>query len=137
MQNGSTNQLHIIVYHVPGNLAATRGPAIFEYGLIAIDGNIIFGNTEVPVKLRSCRYDLGIFLKAPGSFLYHGKSLRKQFFQYFLELLVSVLFQLVNFLVNGVFAYQVVKGKFFRPPVRVLDLRIDFLYVVLDTLAEL
>jgi hypothetical protein len=61
MQNDTTDQLYIVVDHVPCYDSASSRPGIFKYGIITFNADIIFFDTEISVELRGFRNDLCIF----------------------------------------------------------------------------
>ncbi len=74
VQHNTTDQLYIIVYHVPGHLATGGRPGIFENGFISINGYIVFFYTQVTVHIGGRGNEFSIFFKTAGRFLHYGKS---------------------------------------------------------------
>ena len=94
MKNHTTDELHIIVNHVPGNFGTTGYPAIFINGLVPFYRYIFFFYTQVTVQLCCCGNNFFIFFEATGRFFYYGKCFGKNFKKYFFNLFVAVFFSL-------------------------------------------
>ncbi len=63
VQNDTTEQLYIVVYHVPDRIVTTGYPVVLVDGLIAFNAYEIFGSGQMAVELRSGYRDFFIFGK--------------------------------------------------------------------------
>ena len=80
MQNGATNQLHIVVNHVPVHQASGGHPAGFEDRLVSFDGDIVFYHPQFAVKRGSGRGKFFIFLQTPTGLFYSSECFREDLF---------------------------------------------------------
>ncbi len=108
MKGYPTDQLDIVVDHVPGYLIAPGNPFIAPYCLITLNSYAFPGCREIPVVLQCRDLKKFVLLESSGSLLHYGKSPWQKgiesflylFFNNFLQLvsLVVILFLLVNIL---------------------------------------
>ena len=136
MQHSTTDQLYIVVGHIPGNGTSGGAPAILINGLVAADLDIILFDTEVAVVFGGGGAYFGLLAEATGGFFDHGKGFRKDLFQGFLDLLVAFFFEFVYFLVNGIASVQVGRGECFGLLLFFGDLGIDVAQLFADAGAE-
>ena len=108
MQYITTDQLHIIVHHVPGDGAAGGGPGVFINGFIALDGKVVFFNGQRLIEFGGGYFDGGIFCKTAAGFLYNGKCFGENFEQDDFQLFVLILFQFIDLLIEIVAAIDIV-----------------------------
>ena len=74
MEHHTTDELHVIVHHIPGDQVATCHPGVLVDSLIAIDGDKIFTLTsQLAVSLSGSHFDGFILLETTSRLLDHGK----------------------------------------------------------------
>ena len=61
VQNDTTEQLYIVVYHVPDRIVTTGYPVILINGLIALDAYKVFCSSQLAVEISGGNYDFFIF----------------------------------------------------------------------------
>ena len=61
MQNDTTEQLYIVVYHVPDRIVTTGYPVILINGLITLDAYKVFCSSQLAVEISGGNYDFFIF----------------------------------------------------------------------------
>ena len=101
VKNYTTEQLYIVVYHVPYGIVSACLPMVTVYGLVAVDCHEI----EVCCKITvcdCCRYNnLFVLCKTACAVLDNGKSLGKGFVECFVELLKHLFLQFVYLVENS------------------------------------
>ena len=74
MEHHTTDELHVIVHHIPGDQVATCHPGVLVDSLIAIDGDKILTLTsQLTVSLGGSHFDGFILLETASRLLDHGK----------------------------------------------------------------
>ena len=95
VQNDTSDQLHIVMNHIPGNHIAASHPAVVPDCGIILYLDIIEPCGKILVKISGLDpYGL-ILLEPAGSGLHYGKSNRKHFIQHNLHILVDFLLETV------------------------------------------
>ena len=74
VQYRTTDQLYIVVHHIPGYFIPSCDPGVEINGLISFDLYKIMLYRQITVELIGCHFDLLVLLEAAGSFFHHGKS---------------------------------------------------------------
>ena len=94
----AADQLHVVVYHIPGHLAAGCYPGILPDGAVAFDPDIRFARHggQVAIVLGGGDGQFFVLRKATGGFFYYGKGFGKKLEQYFFEGLVAVVAELID-----------------------------------------
>ena len=98
VQHHTTDQLHIVVDHIPHDLSARSIPAVLPDSLITFDTHIRLTRPcrQFPVMLH-CRHAYDRILgEAARRFLDHCEGLRQQFTEDNLQLLIALLFELID-----------------------------------------
>ncbi len=95
VQNDTSDQLHIVMNHIPGNHISAGHPAVVPDSGITIYLHIIEPCTQVLVKFGGIYPDGLILLESAGSGLHYGKGNRKHFIQHNLHILVDFLLETV------------------------------------------
>ena len=75
MQHSSSNQLHIVVNHIPFHWCSPCNPNFVKIGFVSRNINIIFYCGKIFVIFSRCNLYLFIFCKSFCSFFYNGKGL--------------------------------------------------------------
>ena len=96
MQDGTADELHVIMDHVPGDLIAAGDPVVLVYGGVAFDMYEVVIDTEVTVELGGGHLDELVLRETACSGLHDGESLRKDLVEALLDGLVLVLHKLVR-----------------------------------------
>ena len=96
VEYGTTEQLYVIVYHVPYSVVATCLPVVLVYGLIAVDCDEIELGRKVAVKVVRC-HDYGLVLSETACAVLHdGESLGQCLVKCLVKHLQHLLLQFVN-----------------------------------------
>ena len=96
MEDGSADQLDIVVDHVPGDLVAAGDPVVLIDGGVALDVDEIVLDAEVTVELRGGNlYEL-VLRETARRGLHDGESLREDLVEALLDGLVLVLDEFVR-----------------------------------------
>ena len=90
MEHSTTDELYIVVHHVPGNIPACSLPRIRIDHFIALDGNVMKFLSQFTVQFRRRSTNL-TRRKSFRGFTYNCKSFRVYFEKYALNLLQDVL----------------------------------------------
>ena len=65
MEHDTSDKLHVIMHHIPGNLIASGHPVVIPKGIVPVNAHKILGRAEVTVKLRSLYPYHRILLETP------------------------------------------------------------------------
>ena len=103
VENHTTDQLDIVMNHIPNNFRAGCQPAIMPNGNFSLDFNILFGYRQFPISHRSGNFQFSVFLKSAGSFFNYCKSLRHDLVQDFFQRLIALLLKLVYLIEELIF----------------------------------
>ena len=95
MQHDTSDELNVIVDHVPGHLVTACDPVVLPYGIVTVNRDELLGCAEVAVELCSLYPDLRVFCESARCRLHDGESLRKNLVEYLLDGLVNLLDKLV------------------------------------------
>ena len=78
MEYDTTEELHIIVDHLPGQVVASGSPVIVVDSLVAVDGDEVFFGVGSQFTVKVCGGHHGLFVlsEAPGGLLDNGEHLR-------------------------------------------------------------
>ena len=90
VQGHPTNQLHIVVDHVPGHGCARCGPRLGPKGLVALQPHQISARCNVPVQFRGGHLHFAFCGKSTGRLLDQGKRLRHHLLQNLFQTLVDL-----------------------------------------------
>ena len=88
MQDDTSDELHVVVYHVPCDFIAAGHPMVAVYGFVAFDGKKVFSFCcQFAVEIAGCDFDCFIFFESPCCFAddgeYFGQMLVELFFERF------------------------------------------------------
>ena len=81
MKCNTTNQLDVIMNHVPNDRFSSCIPRVGPNRFISFEVDIVVVLRNSSIKLRGSNLNLCIIDKSSGSFFYHSKGFRKNFFQ--------------------------------------------------------
>jgi len=95
MKDDTSDELHVIMDHVPGNLITAGHPMVLPDRIVALDGHEFLSRAEVTVKLCGLYLDDRILGETTGSRLHDSECLRKDLVEYGLDSLVHLLHELV------------------------------------------
>ena len=96
MQGDASDQLHVIMDHVPMYLVASGHPVIVVYGLVAVDLHEIVVDGEGAVEVVRLDHDGLVLLEAAGRRLDYRERFGKYLIEACLDGLVLVLHELVG-----------------------------------------
>ena len=96
VQNDTTEELYIVVNHVPYRIVTTGYPVILIDGLVAFDAYKIFRCSQLAVKIRSGNNDFFIFCESFGSSFHDRESNGQYFVQCFFIFLQNFFFCLID-----------------------------------------
>ena len=135
MQYNTTEELYIIVYHVPGHFVTAGFPVILPDRLVAFNAYEVASlRSQFTVEFGSCHFDFFIFRESAGRIFHDGKSLGKDFVEHNLILVKHFLFQFIDLCKDGftLFQFGRLDGSF-----QLFDFLVLFNGRVLDTLFQL
>ena len=75
MEHHPTNELHVVVHHIPGHIITTGNPVILINRLIVFDAYKVEFSGKLTISVGSCNYDLCIFCESTSRILNYRKSL--------------------------------------------------------------
>ena len=134
MQNDTTEQLDIVVDHVPGYFVTAGNPMVVVEGFVAVNFHKVEFGSQVAVEVVCCHFDRFVLCETASRIFHDGEYFRKRFFQYDFHLFCDFFFDLVYFSPDRFTFFQ-----FF-----VVDAFAQFFhfgafigYIVLDTLFDL
>ena len=96
MKHNTTDQLNIIVNHVPSHLVAAGDPMVLVDSLVSLDVDKIMIDAERPVEIVGRNLDGRVLLEPAGRRLHDGESLGKHLIQNPFDLGVLILHQFVG-----------------------------------------
>ena len=108
VQGRTTDQLNIVVHHVPLYFRTGSHPGIAPRGLVAVDGDAAALSCDVPVPIRGGDSELPIFRQSPRSFFDECKRLRHEGLQHRFQRFVDTLGQSIDLLINGLLLFELV-----------------------------
>ena len=114
MQNDTTEQLYIVVYHVPDRIVTTGYPVILINGLIALDAYKVFCSSQLAVEISGGNYDFFIFRETFCGSLDDWESNGQYFVQCFFVFIQNFFFYLVDLCKDffAVFQFQAFDTRF-------------------------
>ena len=133
VQDGTPEELHVVVHHIPGDLIATSEPVVLIDGHIILDADEVVADAEVAVKVRSLDADLGVLCEAATRALDDGEGLGMDFVEDDLELVEDLLLELVYL---GPDSFALIELLAFDAGLEFFYLSTFAGYVVADTLTE-
>ena len=84
VQNDTTEQLNVVMNHVPYRIIATGIPVVLVDGLVAFNAYKVFGSSQMAVEFSRGYYDFFVFRKSFGSCFDDRESYGQYIFQCFL-----------------------------------------------------
>ena len=91
VQSNPSNELYIIMYHIPSDRLSSSIPRVFPKGFVSLYAYIIFHRSKFSIIRRSGYLKSRIIHKALGSFFYYCKGFRKNFVKHLFTSLVSLI----------------------------------------------
>ena len=100
MEDNTTEELHIIMHHLPFQVVAACCPVVMIYRLVAIYSHKILGGIgcQLTVKIGGCDDGLLVLTESAGCVLDYGEGDRHNLIETFLIEFEHFLVELVNFL---------------------------------------
>ena len=133
VQYDTTEQLYVVVDHIPGDFVATCYPMVVIDGLVAVDFHKVVFGSQVTVEVI-CRYfDRFVFRKTASRIFHDRKDFWKYLFQYHFHLFSDILFDLVNFCPDRFTFFQFLVVDAFA---QFFHFSAFIGYVILDTLFD-
>ena len=96
VQHDTTEELYVIVHHVPRDFGTSRHPVVLIDCLVALDADKVFCGSQFTVEVGCRHLDFSILGKAACRILHDGESLRQDFVERLLIAVEHLLLQLVN-----------------------------------------
>ena len=106
VQYNTTEQLYIIVYHVPHSVVAACLPVVAVDGLVAVNCHKVELCCKVAVGLGRCYNNLLVLGKTACAILYNGKSLGQCLVESLVKLLKNLFLKLVYLRENCLAFFQ-------------------------------
>ena len=133
VQDGTSEELHVVVHHIPGDLIATSEPVVLIDSHIILDADEVVADAEVAVEVRSLDADLGVLCEAATRALDDSEGLGVDFVEDDLELVEDLLLELVYL---GPDSFALIELLAFDAGLEFFYLGTFAGYVVVDTLTE-
>ena len=106
MQYHTTEQLYIVMDHVPYGIVTAGYPVLLPQSLITVYDNKVMLGCQVTVKI-SCGYlNLLILCEAAGGILYYGKNIRKDLIQNHLIAVQDLLLKFIYLIEQRLSVFQ-------------------------------
>lgn len=96
MEDDTSDDLHVIVDHIPGDLVSAGHPMALPQCLVAFDLHEVMGSTEIPVEIIGSNFHYRILRKSARRRLHYRECVRKNLVQNLLNLSIFVLHKLVG-----------------------------------------
>ncbi len=106
MQHHATDELHIVMAHVPGNHVAACGPGVAVIALVTLNLYAVVRGRQVAVHIGSRHLQNLVLLEPTRCLLHHGESLRQDLLQNILGGLIDLVLQLFNLFVEFLFLFN-------------------------------
>ena len=76
VQNGTAEELYVVVYHFPFQVVAAGSPVVVVDGLVAVDGDEVVGRIacQLAVELSGCNYRLFVLGEAACRILHNAEG---------------------------------------------------------------
>ena len=129
MQHRATEELHVVVNHVPHGLVAASHPVIVVDGFVAVDVHKVVTSSQFAVEVGGCDHDVLVVGEALSGALDDGESNGTNLIQHLFKDLQLVFLQLVDFLENGL---AVLDGRLLDGGLQFVDLCADGLACLTD-----
>jgi len=92
----TTEQLHIVVYHVPNGIVSTCSPMILPNGLVTFNAHkVLTLCRQITVKISCSHLHFAILSETAGRIFHNGKCIGQHFVQSLLVTFEHLFFQLV------------------------------------------
>ena len=78
VEDHSSDELDVVVDHIPGDGVATRNPSVFVHGPVPFDDEEVFSDGEVSVEVCGGYFYGGVLHKAASRIFHDRKSLREE-----------------------------------------------------------
>ena len=134
MQDDATEQLHVIMHHVPGDFITSSHPMISIDSFVALDADEVVRRRQVSVEVVGRNHHLAALREATGCILHNGKHLRKNLFQNYFHLVRDGLLNLIDLCPDGFTFFQLFV---FDACAELVHFGAFIGHIVLDTLLDL
>ena len=95
MKNDTTDNLDIVVDHVPGNLVSASHPMVLPESLVSFNLHEITCRAEIAVEVICSHLDNRVLCESARRRLHDGKSLRKNLIENSLDFLILFLHKFI------------------------------------------
>ena len=96
MEDDTSDDLHVIVDHIPGDLVSAGHPMVLPQCLVAFDLHEVMRSTEIPVEIIGSNFHYRILRKSARRRLHYRECVRKNLVQNLLDLSIFVLHKLIG-----------------------------------------
>ena len=86
MEHGTTEELHVIVDHVPLQVVTAGHPMVVIDGLVAVDIHEVLGGSQFAVEIIGCNHYFLILGEAAGGLLHDAEGHGQHFVEGFLHI---------------------------------------------------
>ena len=101
VQNDTTNQLHIIMHHIPHHFVSACGPRVVIDGFITVYFYKVKTcvGCQIAIHLRSGHYHGFVLSEATSSTFHHSESVRQNIHQFFVIDIQHLFFKVINLVI--------------------------------------
>ena len=106
MQHNSTEQLHIVVHHIPCDFVTTGHPMISINGFVAFNSDKIMSSSQFSIKICGSNHNFFVFEETASRIFHNGKSFRKSYIQRLFQFFGYFVFNFINLFPNFLSFFQ-------------------------------
>ena len=113
MQGDTTNELHVVVHHVPLYAVSGGHPVVFPDDGVALNGHIVFGcdRSELAIEIACRHAQFRIFFQSTSGFANDGEGFGQNFLEYDFQFAVNVFFEFIDLCEDGFFLFEFGSGQ--------------------------
>ncbi len=134
VQYHTTNELYIVMYHIPGDVSARSRPRVLPNSLVTFYRYKRFFGSYFSVMVGCSDSDSCIFGKTTSGFFDYSKCFRKNFFENVFEMLISFFSHFVEVAKHIFFSLHVVLVE--GLVVEVFDILVNTCKMFFDSCSE-
>ena len=134
VKHDTTDELHVVVNHIPSHLVATSHPVVVVSGFVALDGEeVATFSRQFAVEVGSGHLDGFILCETASGIFHDGEHFRKHFVELSLNAVEHFFLQFVDLVPKWLTLFKV---KFFYFYLDFCDFVAEWLHIVLNLLTD-